>query len=166
MDRIKCTACKRMKMKEDYLKNGKTLKTCIACREKKKEYLAIEGPEPVQKLIPKPTVVPTVVPVVVPVVVEPVKVTKTPTESKPGPIVEPIVKPIDVHLPIVEHVLEPVKPQNKPWVHLSGKWIKLGDEEKLHKTLTEKMNREFKKKAAFAVHKYLTKWIMIDIRDR
>ena len=143
MDRIKCTACKRMKMKEDYLKNGKTLKTCIACRDKKKESLA--EPVQVKKLIEVPVIQD---PVTKPVIAEPIQKL----------IVEPIIVPLDL-------VTVPVYEKNH-WVYLSRKWIKRGDEEKLHKTLTEKLNREFKKRSAFAVHKYLTKWIMVDIRDR
>jgi hypothetical protein len=152
MDRIKCTACKRMKMKEDYLKNGKTLKTCIACRDKKKESLA--EPVQVKKLIEVPVIQD---PVTKPVIAEPVKepIQKLIVEPVPA---EPITVPLDLDTVPVN-----VKSQ---WVYLSRKWIKQGDEEKLHKTLTEKLNREFKKRSAFAVHKYLTKWIMVDIRDR
>ena len=119
MDRIKCSACKRQKFVSDFLKNGKTLKTCIACR--------------VPKKVPD-------VPVMVPV----------------APVIAPVIVPV---APVISPVMVP------RWRHLSGKWIKHGDEHQLHQKLTKKMIREFKERSAFAVHKYLTMWLMVDIRD-
>ena len=127
MDRIKCTACKRQKFVSDFLKNGKTLKTCIACRAPKRSITLDSVTGPVPNLVPEP----------LPIVPEPV----------PEPIKE--TKVIQRH----------------QWIHLSGKWIHLGKERELHEECMKKMNREFLKRSAFAVHKYLTKWIMIDIRD-
>lgn len=126
MDRIKCTACKRQKFVSDFLKNGKTLKTCISCRAPKRSV----------------TLDSVIVPVVVPA---------------PLPVREPIVVPE----PIKETKVIP----RHTWIHLSGKWIHLGKERELHEECMKKMNREFLKRSAFAVHKYLTRWVMIDIRD-
>lgn len=132
--RVKCTACRRMKMEEDFKKNQKILKTCISCREKPKKIFLIESapvPEPI--LVSKS---------------EPVLVTKS--EPEPEPIPEPVPKTESV---------------NK-WIGLSGYWMKEGEEQKLHKKLTRKLNRQFHMQCAFPVHKYLTKYLMVDIRDR
>ena len=128
MDRIKCTACKRQKFVSDFLKNGKTLKTCITCRAPKRSITldSVTVKEPIK---------------------EPVK--------------EPIVVPVPVKEPVPETKVIPTH----PWIHLSGKWIHLGKEQELHEECMKKMNREFLKRSAFAVHKYLTRWVMIDIRD-
>ena len=130
MDRIKCSACKRQKFVSDFLKNGKTLKTCIACR--------------VPKKVPDVPVMVPVAPVISPVIV-PV-----------APVISPVMVP---DVPVIAPVMVP------RWRHLSGKWIKHGDEHQLHQKLTKKMIREFKERSAFAVHKYLTMWLMVDIRD-
>ena len=128
--RIKCTACKRVKFEEDFLKNQKVLKTCISCRDKKKT----EVKEPL--------------PATIPIKVE----TKSETEVtvKDPQIVEAKVN----ELP------------DKRWIGLSGFWIQKGDEPKLHKKLMRKLNRQFHQQCAFPVHKYLTRWVMVDIRDR
>lgn len=68
--RIKCTACKRVKFEEDFLKNQKILKTCLTCRNKtKKEIVPITVPNEVPVMVvtvPIP-VVPVPVPVPIPV---------------------------------------------------------------------------------------------------
>jgi len=135
MDRIKCTACKRQKFVSDFLKNGKTLKTCISCRAPKRS-VTLDS-----VIVPVPKPVPELLPIVVP---PPVK-----EPSAPEPIVVPETKVLPKH----------------QWIHLSGKWIHLGKERELHEECMKKMNREFLKRSAFAVHKYLTRWVMIDIRD-
>ena len=132
--RIKCTACRRMKMEEDFKKNQKMLKTCISCREKPKKVFLIESapfPELVTKSEPEPIIVTKSVP-------ESILVTKS--------------------VPKTESV-------NK-WIGLSGYWIREGDEQKLHKKLTRKLNRQFHMQSAFPIHKYLTQYLRVDIRDR
>lgn len=134
MDRIKCTACKRQKFVSDFLKNGKTLKTCITCRAPKRSVTvdSVSGP------------------------------VKTP----PEPVLEKVIVPSPVSLaPLPEVVQDTKEIHRKQWIHLSGKWIHLGKERELHEECMKKMNREFLKRSAFAVHKYLTRWVMIDIRD-
>ena len=47
--KIKCGRCRKEKEAEDFLKNGKTLKTCISCREgarNKTEPKSIKAPNP------------------------------------------------------------------------------------------------------------------------
>ena len=69
--------------------------------------------------------------------------------------------------------LEPIQPiQNtietkepKQWCLLSGKWIRKGEEKRLHTLLLKKVNRQFLHRCAFPIHKYLTKHLMTDIRD-
>lgn len=51
------------------------------------------------------------------------------------------------------------------WCVLSGKWIRRGEEQRLHNLLLKKVNRQFLSRCAFPVHKYLTKCMMSDIRD-
>ena len=51
------------------------------------------------------------------------------------------------------------------WCLLSGKWIRRGEEHRLHRLLLKKVNRQFLTRGAFPVHKYLTKYMMVDIRD-
>jgi hypothetical protein len=132
--RIKCTACRRMKMEEDFKKNQKILKTCISCREKSKKVFLIESAsEPVTEPVPEP-------------VPEPVLVTK----SEPLPKPEVVPKTESLH----------------KWIGLSGYWIREGEEQKLHKKLTRKLNRQFHMQSAFPIHKYLTRYLMVDIRDR
>ena len=159
MNRVQCTACKRQKFVSDFLKNGKTLKTCITCRSKRSATVdSVVKPEPEQ---------------VKPVKIEPVKVDLM---DKPvdKPAVKPVVKPVDklADKPTTSEKEIPVitiesKPMATPvgWRYLSGKWIRPGDERKLHEKLTRNMIREYHERAAFPVHKYLTRWIMIDIRD-
>lgn len=141
MDRIKCTACKRQKYVSDFLKNGKTLKTCVSCRAPKRSQSA-------------DTVNP--FPVKIPITVETIPI--------PEVIPEVTIPKVIIHeIPLKHIVLEStVSPR---WQVLSGKWIRVGEERKLHETLTKKLIREFKQRAAFSVHKYLTTWLMADIRD-
>ena len=140
--RIKCTACRRMKMEEDFKKNQKMLKTCISCREKPKKVFLIESapvPELVSKSEPEPILVTKSVPEP-----EPILVTKSESFLVPIPKTESVNK----------------------WIGLSGYWIREGDEQKLHKKLTRKLNRQFHMQSAFPIHKYLTQYWMVDIRDR
>ena len=51
------------------------------------------------------------------------------------------------------------------WCILSGKWIRKGEEQRLHKILLKKVHRQFMTRCMFPVHKYLTKYLMVDIRD-
>jgi hypothetical protein len=136
MDRIQCTSCKRQKFVSDFLKNGKTLKTCITCRAPKRSVTvdSVVKPKSVSKTAPK------VIPITVPTV-------------NPAPVVIP--EPIKALI---------IQPKNR-WKYLSGKWIHEGEERKLHEQMMKKMNRDFQERAAFAVHKYLTRWVMVDIRD-
>ena len=129
MDRIKCTACKRQKFVSDFLKNGKTLKTCITCRAPKRSITLDSVTLPVKENI----------------------------KSLP----EPVKEVLPEQIPVLETKVIP----KHQWIHLSGKWIHLGKERELHEACMKRMNREFLKKSAFAVHKYLTRWVMIDIRD-
>jgi hypothetical protein len=127
--RIKCNLCRRMKFPADFLKNGKTLKSCIACRTKKKE-------GPLENVImDKLAIMPKEVPLE--------NVTNEPTL---------VIMPKEVPL--------------KKWCVLSGRWLKHGDERRLHKMLIKKVMRELIKKAALPIHKYLTKELFVDIRDR
>jgi len=146
--RIKCTACRRMKMEEDFKKNQKILKTCISCREKPKKVFLIEStpvPEPVLEPKPEPlNLVTKTEPLPEPVIL----VTKS--EPFPEPLPELVLKTESLH----------------KWIGLSGYWIKEGEEQKLHKKLTRKLNRQFHMQSAFPIHKYLTSWLMVDIRDR
>jgi len=72
-------------------------------------------------------------------------------------------------LQIVEIVnkIEPVKiePVKIEWCLLSNKWIRKGEEQRLHRLLLKKVNRQFLFRCSFPVHKYLTKELMVDIRD-
>jgi len=66
METIKCNLCRKTKSSNDFLKNGKTLKSCVTCRDKHKTVkepvvLPVKAPmkEPVlpkeiQELIPVP----------------------------------------------------------------------------------------------------------------
>ena len=140
--RIKCNICRRMKFPEDFLKNGKTLKSCIACRTKKKEV-------PLENVImDKPAIMP--------------------KESALENVMDkPAIMPKDVPLEPLK-VIEPLEPLKKvpTWCILSGRWLKSGDEQRLHKMFMKKVMRELIKKAAFPIHKYLTKPLFVDIRDR
>jgi hypothetical protein len=103
-----------------------------------------------------------------PTAIKPKPVLKT--APKVTPITVPTVNPVQVVIPepvndpvkitIMEHIL----PKNR-WKYLSGKWIHEGEERKLHEQMMKKMNQDFQERAAFAVHKYLTRWVMVDIRD-
>jgi len=132
--RIKCTACKRVKFEEDFIKNQKILKTCIGCREKKKtdptKDVLIEVPKEVLIEVPKEV---------------------------------PIEVPKEVPAEVPKEVPKEVPSR---WIGISGHWIHQGDEQKLHKKLMRKVNRQFHQHCAFPVHKYLTRWVMVDIRDR
>ena len=156
MNRVQCTACKRQKFVSDFLKNGKTLKTCIACRSKRSATVdSVVKPEPAKvDLMVKPADKPAVKPA-----------------DKPAdtPIIDPVSKPVTMSTS--EKAIPVITIESKPmatpvaWRYLSGKWIRPGDEKKLHEKLTRNMIREYHERAAFPVHKYLTRWIMIDIRD-
>ena len=128
MEPIKCNICRKTKPTNDFLKNGKTLKSCLACRDKNKTVK-----DPVQL---------------------PVK------QSEPEPI------PETKSEPILETKPEPVT-LSKGWKILSGKWVKDNEnaERILHQELTQKLIRQFKKKAALPVHQYLMKSVFADIRD-
>lgn len=63
----------------------------------------------------------------------------------------------------VQNTIETKEPNQ--WCLLSGKWIRKGEEKRLHAILLKKVNRQFLNRCAFPVHKYLTKHLMIDIRD-
>jgi len=138
--RIKCTACRRVKFEEDFKKNHKLLKTCITCREKNKKILSIE-PEPVNKEN------------------EPSKISLE--NTVPFVVETTHVTPVPAPVPVTETVL--FKPK---WIALSGYWIKEGEEQNLHKKLIRRLNRQFHSRSAFSVHKYLTRWLRVDIRDR
>lgn len=68
-----------------------------------------------------------------------------------------VVEPIP---PIIEKTVEKTE-----WRILSGKWIRKGEEKRVHTLLLKKVNRQFLNRCAFPVHKYLTKYVMVDIRD-
>jgi hypothetical protein len=140
--RIKCTACKRVKFEEDFLKNQKILKTCISCRDKKKT----EVKELVKELVKEP--------IVVKVLTE---LPKDLSKESPKELPKDLPKELPKELP---------KDLPSRWIGLSGFWIQPGDEPKLHKKLMRKLNRQFLQQCAFPVHKYLTRWVMVDIRDR
>jgi hypothetical protein len=147
--RIKCTACKRVKFEEDFLKNQKILKTCIGCRDKKKT----EVKEPVKELVKE--LVKEYTPILPEVNTDIAHLSKElhiePSKELPD-------------LPVLPKVLPKDLPSR--WIGLSGFWIQQGDELKLHKKLMRKLNRQFHQQCAFPVHKYLTRWVMVDIRDR
>jgi hypothetical protein len=137
MASIKCNLCRKTKHENDFLKNGKTLKSCLACRDKNKtvkEPVALPAKEPVA--IKEPVVI------------------KEPVSKKyvSFNILEPL--PHIVHESI-----------QKNWKRLSGKWVKESTELELHQELTKKMIQQFKKRAAFPVHQYLMKYVFVDIRD-
>ena len=83
----KCTVCKKTKPAANFLKNGKTLKSCIGCREKRTK----------------------------------------------------------------QNVMSPA--------------VVVKSDKEIHKECMQKMNQEFREKAAFPVHQYLMRWIFVDIRD-
>jgi ribosomal protein L35 len=148
--RIKCTACKRVKFEEDFLKHQKILKTCIACRDKNAKKLTKENEPPIviQNEVPVPVEVPIEVPI------EPILI---PIEQLAQvPVEVPIEVPAD---PIV------IPAKIKRWIGISGYWIHPGDERSLHKKLLRKVHNQFHQQSAFSVHKYLTRWVMVDIRD-
>lgn len=64
----------------------------------------------------------------------------------------------------IETKIEPTKHKIQ-WCLLSGKWIRKGEEKRLHTILLKKVNRQFLNRCAFPIHKYLTKHLMTDIRD-
>ena len=132
MESIKCNLCRKTKPSNDFLKNGKTLKSCVTCRDKNK---TVKEPVvlPVKDTVPKE-----------PVVLH---------ESN---------ELVNVLLPII-HSIPCVVP--KGWKILSGKWIKINSERALHQELTKKMILQFKKRSAFPIHKYLMKYVFVDIRD-
>jgi len=91
-------------------------------------------------------------------------------KSKQVPIQVPIqsLEPVisiqnSLVLPIVHQ--EPETKSNVEWCLLSNKWIRRGEEQRLHKLLLKKVHRQFLVRCAFPIHKYLTKPIMVDIRD-
>jgi len=137
--RIKCSACKRVKFEEDFLKNQKLLKTCITCREKQCKKGLKESKEETKEII---------------------KVIKETSE-----IIKEVTKEIieETKEVSIEETIEVIKETR--WVGLSGYWIQPGDEPKLHKKLLRKVNRQFLQHSAFPVHKYLSRWWMVDIRD-
>jgi hypothetical protein len=172
--RIKCTACRRMKMEEDFKKNQKMLKTCISCREKPKKVFLIESapvPELVTKSEPDPILVTKSVPESILVTKsepEPILVTKSVPESilvtKSVPESILVTKSVPESILVTKSV--PKTESVIKWIGLSGYWIREGDEQKLHKKLTRKLNRQFHMQSAFPIHKYLTQYWMVDIRDR
>jgi hypothetical protein len=138
MASIKCNICRKTKTADDFLKNGKTLKSCLACRDKIKKKKLNEKDSDTKS----------------------VDTTVSDTISEKEIVSDNLIQNVVVSVPVPKI--------NKPklWYGLSGKWVKLGDEEKLHKMFMKKIIRELKKNAAFPIHKYLTKYIMVDIRDR
>jgi len=73
-----------------------------------------------------------------------------------------IVNPLNLVEPLQK---EPILNPKPEWCLLSGKWIRRGEEQRVHKLLLKKVNRQFLIRSAFPVHKYLTKYVMVDIRD-
>jgi hypothetical protein len=139
--RLKCNVCKRVKFEIDFIKNKKVLKSCITCREKNKN----------EKTDTK------------------TNEKKIDTVIVTAQLIEPLVtieKMEQLSLTTLENKIEQVENSvSGKWYTLSGRWIKQGDELKLHKMLTKKLNRQFMKQSAFHVHKYLTRYLMVDIRD-
>ena len=174
--RIKCTACHRVKFEEDFLKNKKILKTCIGCREKRKtdtvkddkeKQVPANIPAEVPAKVPAniPAEVPANIPAEVPANIPAEVPTNIPAEvPEEVPIKVPVNIPVEVPAEKKDKDKDHVK--DKRWIGMSGHWIQRGDEQKLHKTLTRKMNRQFHQRSAFPVHKYLMRWVMVDIRDR
>jgi hypothetical protein len=146
---------------EDFLKNGKKLKTCIACREKSKKADVSKAE------LPKS---------------EPLKVDLPKAELSKAELSKDVIKieesiqliPVQTQLIPVQTQLipvrlipvNPVKPEPVKWGVLSGRWVKYGEEQKLHKILLKKVHRQFKYQSAFAIHKYLTRDLLADIKDR
>jgi outer membrane biosynthesis protein TonB len=169
MEPIKCNICRKTKPTNDFLKNGKTLKSCLACRDKNKTVkepvlLPVKQSEPelTQELIPEPN--PEPIPEPKPEPIPEPKPEPIP-EPKPEPIPEP--KPEPIPEPKPEPILETKLEPPKGWKILSGKWVKDNQnaERELHQQLTQKLIRQFKKKAALPVHQYLMKSVFVDIRD-
>jgi hypothetical protein len=77
--------------------------------------------------------------------------------------------PIETFAPLstASNSLEPQKVELKKteWCHLSGKWIRRGEEQRLHTLLLKKVHTQFHSRCAFPIHKYLTRYLMMDIRD-
>jgi hypothetical protein len=46
MDSVKCTVCRVVKFEKEFMKNGKTLKSCNECRAKKAKTVSISIPIP------------------------------------------------------------------------------------------------------------------------
>ncbi len=157
-NRIKCSICKRVKFEIDFVKHNKILKSCITCREKNNEKNNEKNKEkPVKKgIVPevKPQIVQDIFAVQDIVSVQDTGsvqdiIAETNTESKPLPSIK------------TDSGVVP-----KRWIRCSGKWIQEGDERKRHEELTKRWIQQFKRHSAFSVHKYLTTWLRVDIRDR
>jgi hypothetical protein len=75
--------------------------------------------------------------------------------------------PIETFAPlsVVSNTIEPAIESKTEWCLLSGKWIRRGEEQRLHKILLKKVHHQFHRRCAFPIHKYLTKYLMMDIRD-
>lgn len=78
--------------------------------------------------------------------------------------------PIETFAPlsIVSNTLEPINViEHIPieWCLLSGTWIRRGEEQRLHTLLLKKVHHQFHRRCAFPIHKYLTRYMMMDIRD-
>jgi len=181
MEPIKCNICRKTKQSADFVKNGKTLKSCLDCRDKRKP-LTTPEPKPVAKPEPKPVakVVAKPEPKSVAKVVatpEPKPVAKVVATPEPKPLTKPEPKPetkvaaTPEPKPETKVAATPEpKPESKPakldWVFLSNKWIKQGKELELHQANMKKLNLQYLKKCAFPVHQYLSRHWMVDIRDR
>lgn len=134
--KTQCSSCKRVKDDNDFMKNGKKLKTCHTCRDKTKKTAPIKDIKDIKKDVIK-------IEDVIQLISEPM------VEPKPEPNVD------------LKLEKEKVK-----WSVLSGRWVKEGDELKLHKTLLKKVHRQFKQQSAFAIHKYLTRDLRKEIESR
>jgi len=152
MASIKCNVCRQTKPEKDFIKNGKTLKSCIGCRDKvkKKDIVEPAAPKDVIKIDD---------------MLKNMSLNPITAENKIVPSIQlnhPTISPAASQIPS----RKPLILRKRPWILLSGIWIKKGDERMLHKNLTKKLNKEFTSRSAFACHKFLTRIIMADIRDR
>lgn len=154
MESIKCNLCRKTKPSYNFLKNGKTLKSCVACRDKNK---TVKDPVALPVVLPKKPEPKEPEPKE-PEPKEPEPKEPEPKESEPKEP-EPI-ELINVVIPMVHSIHVP-----KGWKFLSGKWIKIHTELELHQELTKKMILQFKKRSARPVHQYLMKRVFVDIRD-
>ncbi len=139
METLKCYVCKKTQPIAEF----QSFKSCQSCRKKK-----ASKKESIPESVPE--TVPSNVPLTVPV-----------KESIPIELLDTVFDSLQNSLQNSLHELKPLS----QWCLLSGRWIRKGEEQKLHASLLKKVNRQFLRRCAFPIHKYLTQNLMMEIRD-